>query len=278
MKKFTVVLIGVLLPIALGSLTDKPTVGNPSLPSSSSVKPIPAFSKQPLWAHPRIITDDSLRDLGVVGSANWSGYAATNLPNSGPVTGVIGTWTVPAVSGSSGYSAVWVGIDGFDDGTVEQLGTMQAVVSQGRKTAKEYYAWVEMYPAPMQELPYSVAPGDKITASVAYNGATFTVSMTDVGKWTYMSQPIQVTANEMSAEWVVEAPSSQSGILPLADFGTVNFTGCGATISGATGPIGIFNWDEVIMETGTGKRATVKALPSPLDSTGSAFTVAWEHN
>ena len=34
----------------------------------------------------------------------------------------------------------------------------------------------------------------------------------------------------------MEAPSNSSGILPLANFGNVNFSGCWATITGATGP------------------------------------------
>jgi hypothetical protein len=235
-----------------------------------------------LWAVPRIIVDDSLRDAGQVGSANWSGYAATAAtPTKDTVTDVIGTWTVPAVSGAQGYSAVWVGIDGFDDGTVEQLGTMQAVVASGRRgTTAEYYAWVEMYPAPMVQLPYSVSPGDTITAAVSCSGTTFTVTMADVAngvtKWSYTPATTQVTANEMSAEWVVEAPSDQFGILPLADFGTVNFTGCAAII-GASGTISAFNWDAITMEEVSRRMTTVYAQPSALSPDGSAFSVKWKN-
>ena len=68
-------------------------------------------------------------------SENWSGYvAATSLsdPESDSVTAVSGSWVVPTVSSSSGstsYSAVWVGIDGFSNGTVEQIGTSQDEVN-----------------------------------------------------------------------------------------------------------------------------------------------------
>jgi len=64
-------------------------------------------------------------------STNWSGYAAqTNLnnPQSGAVTGVGGSWIVPTVMGN-GYSAVWVGIDGYSSPTVEQLGTEEDIVN-----------------------------------------------------------------------------------------------------------------------------------------------------
>ena len=57
-------------------------------------------------------------------STNWSGYAVQT--KSGAVTAVAGSWTVPTVSGSgTGYSAIWVGIDGYQSSTVEQIGTEQ---------------------------------------------------------------------------------------------------------------------------------------------------------
>jgi hypothetical protein len=258
---------------------------------------LPALSKQHLKVAPRIAVDDSLRELGVSASVNWSGYAATATPaKSDTVYTVTGTWTVPTVTSTAGngvaaYSAVWVGIDGFDDGTVEQLGTMQAaeVVSQGRRggtqTETLYYAWTEMYPAGMVELPGTVKPGDVIMASVTWvSGGTCTLYMKDVTEnWTY--GPVNVagstSAEDMSAEWVVEAPSSYFGILPLADFGTVGFTGCSAEISSKTaGPIdgNGSTWDEMTMVTSNGR--TVKAQPSGLTDAGStsSFTVTWDHD
>ena len=64
-------------------------------------------------------------------SPNWSGYvAATNLtsPQPNSVTEVVGSWIVPAVTGPAGAntdSSVWVGIDGYGSGTVEQVGTQE---------------------------------------------------------------------------------------------------------------------------------------------------------
>src|SRR5262249_13897571 len=80
-------------------------------------------------------------------SSNWSGYvAATNLdsPQAGTVTYVTGSWVVPGVGAASTGSfdsAVWVGIDGYNTNTVEQVGTEQKVVN-GQLTD---YAWWEMY-------------------------------------------------------------------------------------------------------------------------------------
>src|SRR5579863_5901680 len=98
-------------------------------------------------------------------SSNWSGYAVSSGANS--VSYVAGSWIVPTVSATtSGYSSVWVGIDGYSSSTVEQIGT-EADVSGGKVT---YYAWYEAYPSASVKIStMTVKPGDAITASVAYN-------------------------------------------------------------------------------------------------------------
>ena len=79
-------------------------------------------------------------------SLNWSGYAAEtsfSSPKAASVAAVSGSWTVPAVSGAgTAFSSVWVGIDGYSSGTVEQIGTEQDL-SRGTPV---YTAWYEMYP------------------------------------------------------------------------------------------------------------------------------------
>ena len=79
---------------------------------------------------------------------------------------VAGSWTVPTASTkTSGYSSVWVGIDGYSSSTVEQVGT-EADVSGGTVT---YYAWYEAYPSASVKIgSFTVKPGDAITASVSY--------------------------------------------------------------------------------------------------------------
>src|SRR5260370_40828673 len=71
-------------------------------------------------------------------STNWSGYAAYN---SGAASDVKGSWVVPAVNCTgvtqNTYSSAWVGIDGYNDGTVEQTGTEQDCIN-GHAS---YYAW-----------------------------------------------------------------------------------------------------------------------------------------
>jgi len=125
-----------------------------------------------------------------------------------------------------------------------------------------------------------------MTATVTYSGGRFTASITDKTTGATFSSSATVSgAAESSAEWIAEAPSSYRGVLPLANFGTVKFgqdytamSGtCYATVSGTSGTIGSFgsSVQEITMVTSGG---TVKALPSPLSSDGTSFTVAWKHS
>src|SRR5579863_6886039 len=67
---------------------------------------------------------------------NWAGYAIPAATNA--VRSVAASWNVPAVNPkSSGYSATWVGIDGYSSNTVEQIGTEQDVIGGH----VEYSAW-----------------------------------------------------------------------------------------------------------------------------------------
>ncbi|MGO8702625.1 MAG: G1 family glutamic endopeptidase [Candidatus Brocadiia bacterium] len=244
-------------------------------------------------------------------SLNWSGYAVeTNLskPASNAVSNVVGSWTVPGVLASTPskdtYSSAWVGIDGYSDDTVEQIGTEQDWTGR----AASYYAWFELYPNYAYEIVgFPVDQGDTITAQVQYLGSetvevkdawgrrghgwehgrnddwgrkttevvqTFQLTLTNVTKDVTFSIDEQIQGAELqSAEWVMEAPS-ESSVLPLSDFGTISFSGCEATLDGVTGPITTWPDDMLTMET---SKAVTKALPSVLGTTGETFSVTWEH-
>ncbi len=225
-----------------------------------------------------------MRAGGVSGSSwystNWSGYAVTG--SSGSVTSVQGSWIVPTVTGTkrtTTYSSFWVGIDGFSSSTVEQIGT-DSDIQRGKPV---YYAWYEFYPSAMVKITtLSIHAGDVISASVTYSSSGFTVSITD-GSQSFSTTGNVANAARSSAEWIAEAPSSYFGVLPLANFGTVNFGydstkvagTCYATVGGVTGYIGSFGSavQEITMVSGSG---AVKALPSSLSSDGTSFSVTWK--
>ena len=198
-------------------------------------------------------------------SSNWSGYAAYG--SSGSFSNVSASWQQPAVSCNSQntYSSYWVGLDGYNTSTVEQLGT-EADCSSG---SASYYAWFEMYPRWGYYINMSVHPGDNLSASVTYSGAgryTLKLADTTTGQSFKTVQKL-ASARRASAEAIVEAPWN-SGTLPLANFGTANFSNALAN----NAPLGGFsNLDPITMLNPYGSKAT----PSAFDSTKKNFSVAW---
>ena len=211
-------------------------------------------------------------------SSNWSGYAVST--GAGSVTDVKGSWIEPSLhspSAANTYSAFWVGIDGYNSSTVEQIGTDLDTNASGQAV---YYAWYEMYPSSPVDLSMTIHPGDQMSGEVKYTGSSkFTLTLTDVTtNATYSTSQTLKSAKESSAEWIAEAPSSSKGVLPLADFGTVSFSAASATISGTTGPINSTAWPSgnPISITMVGSSGT-EAYPSSLvDTSGtSAFSVSF---
>jgi hypothetical protein len=215
-----------------------------------------------------------------VSSTNWAGYA--DLGSAGSVTDVQGSWTVPSFHGSCGglynfsVASFWVGIDGYSSNTVEQIGTSVACYSLFYSGYVSYYAWYELYPAGENVLSLTISPGDKISAQVNYSSATgaFVLSLTDHTTGVSSSTSSgALSVNRSSAEWIAEAPSSSSGILPLVDFGKVLFTGASATIGGHTGSIASASSARITMvnQAGTAHKATTGKLLT----SGTSFRVTW---
>lgn len=198
-------------------------------------------------------------------STNWSGYAVTGSR----FTSVSAQWTEPTVSCSgTAYSSFWVGLDGDTSNTVEQTGTD----ADCSGSTPQYYAWYEMYPKFPVNLKGTVRPGDRLSASVTTDGSgRFTLTITDSTQgWTNTTNARLKSAKLASAEVIAEAPSSSGGVLPLANFGTVSFSG--ATANGSLLTSSTPHLDPITMQSGS----TVKAQPSSI-SNGS-FSVAWKHS
>lgn len=228
--------------------------------------------KVPGTVHQHGPASGQIRGLKKVTSGNWSGYADTGTGYSK----VSSSWTEPSVTcgSSQTLAAFWVGIDGYSSNSVEQGGTL-AQCSGG---TAQYFSWWEHYPVnSVQLVGSSVKPGDKITASVIRSGTSYTVKVTDA---THTANSFSKTftcsaANcaDTSAEWIAEAPSDSSGVLPLAHFSKWTASGDAVATTSKSGSISSFPDDEITM-----KGSDTKATPSALNSAGNSFSVTWDHS
>ena len=83
-------------------------------------------------------------------------------------------------------------------------------------------------------------------------------------------------AQRSSAEWVVEAPSSNWGVLPLANFGSVTFTSATATINGVTGPIDSSSWQSTAINMASGQTLEDSTSAVTDTASSSSFTVTYD--
>jgi Peptidase A4 family len=200
---------------------------------------------------------------------NWSGFAdASSTSTAADFSNVTGSWIMPAVQCPSGayrnsgaYMVNWVGIDGFSDSTVEQLGSG----AQCFEGVLYYYVWYEMYPNATVEEGTTACindnvncprPGDRITASVQVRRSStagvndYTLSLTDHTRpQESFTAPTQTCATDVcadsSAEWIVERPAYAPGglvqFVPLADYGQTGFTSGSAVANGVSSTTGGFS-------------------------------------
>ncbi len=199
-------------------------------------------------------------------STNWSGYAVTGA--NGSFHSISASWTQPTATCSSRrqqFASFWVGLDGFNSNSVEQTGTD----SDCNGRTPTYYGWYEMFPAFPVNFSNTVRPGDSMSASVTFSGTeTFTLVLHDATQgWTQTITQNQTGLDRSSAEVITEAPSSNSGVLPLANFGTVNFS----TSSANGSSLGGQSPTQIIMINNSGAQ---KDSTSSISS-GGGFSNTW---
>ena len=260
--------------LALGSLmalggSASAAVAHPAAASTRPEASVPGFQPGGLMQRPSGTSAAVAAAHGrnaEAQSTNWSGYAVTGA--NGAYKSVSASWTEPAAtcSGRSDqYAAFWVGLDGYSSDSVEQTGTDSDC--DGRTPS--YYGWYEMYPANPVNFSNAVSPGDSITASVTFSGTeTYTLVLKDITKnWTQTITKNESGLARSSAEVITEAPSSESGVLPLADFGTVSYSA--STANGTS--LGAQSPTEIIMIDNSNRD---KDSTSSIGS-GGAFSNTW---
>lgn len=206
-------------------------------------------------------------------SHNWSGYAATG----GTFTEVTGTWTVPQFSAdnSPGIDAAWVGIGGVRSRDLIQAGTQQTVSNNGRT---QYEAWIEMLPRASRPVPLQVHSGDSITVNITEQSTNnWVIDFTNNTTGQTYQTTQTYTSTQSSAEWVEEAPSSggRGSVLPLDNFGTIQFSNGSAVKDGQTVTIADAGGKAITM---LGNNDQPIAVASDLGGDGSSFSVARTNN
>lgn len=166
--------------------------------------------------------------FNTVSSNNWSGFAVYG----DHFRFVRATYTIPSlncsISPDGSYDSQWVGLDGYSDKTVEQIGTY-AQCSGGTPS---YFGFYEMYPAPSVAFS-GVSAGDSITVSVYYDRSTshWTLKLYDNTIQAPLTESLSCPSGSKcwnaSAEVISEVPNGGPPAASLADYGTVGFTQIG---------------------------------------------------
>jgi len=219
----------------------------------------------------------AVKNVTASSSFNWSGYADTATKHQ-TFTKVSGAWTTPSVTcnAEDQITSDWVGLDGFNSNTVEQLGT----ISWCFQGAPTYFTWYEMFPKGTVEVGMALKPGDKISASVTRTNTSYALKLTDS---TTAGNNISVTKTcalatcvDTSAEWISERPSFSIGIVPQAHYNAFKITAGSVTANGHTTTIGAgpgVNSVTMIDATQAYNLNTVSALTG-----GNAFSTTWKNS
>lgn len=146
-----------------GSITTSKLSGLPALGSVQLSGPMKA---DPNIHYKTALASPTSTSSATVDSTNWSGYADT-ADSSRVVSYVQQLFTIPNVDcadstiGSAGDAlwSDWVGLDGFNDNTVEQTGVAADCTSTSAPAT--YFAFYEMFPDDAVTFT-GVSPGDEI--------------------------------------------------------------------------------------------------------------------
>jgi hypothetical protein len=209
-------------------------------------------------------------------SYNWSGYADVATA-ANTFTKVSGQWKTPRVrcTREDELTSEWVGIDGYNNNTVEQDGTL----SWCFESHPTYFTWYEMFPAATIEVGTSLHPGDKVAASVTRTGTSYKLALTD---FTHPANSFSTTktcstCQNKSVEWIAERPAFSIGIAPLANYGSWALNGASQTAGTKTGTITGYPTNyQINMVDATGTYPL--SIASGLSRAGDAFITHWSNS
>lgn len=240
------------------------------IPASSDSKPAASSGGHGPLQFVRVVP-------GAVTSESWAGYVVTGQD----FTYVKGSWKMHELDcpvTPDAYAEIWVGIDGYLDSTVEQIG----VTATCNGVNPSYSAWYELFPAAAVPIDMTINPDDLMGASVSYSGGNFTLGLHNHNT----GAEFHVTATDSaamrtSAEWVLSGEPCTG--LPLADFSVIDFGKDYTSDVGTSYATDSTVNDAPIADFGTSAFSLtlectggVKwAIPTSLTTDGTSFKVNW---
>jgi hypothetical protein len=161
-----------------------------------------------------------------------------------------------------------VGIGGVRSRDLIQAGTQETVNGNGRT---RYSAWIETLPQAAETVPLTVRPGDTVTVDITEQAQdTWLVSLTNVTTGQNYQRTVRYASSRSSVEWVEEAPSAGRGVLPLADFGSIQFSSASAVKDGKSVDLTQLGARPITM---VGPAGQALAVPSGIGTDGKSFSV-----
>jgi hypothetical protein len=273
-------------PSASPVLTSSPTL-TPTPTPRITPRPTPTVIDGPLVvgadiAHcPGKVKKGQTGTSGSQLSTNWSGYAL--VTSRSVVTCVESEWVQPTVKchGKTHTSvSIWVGLGGFNQGRLEQIGT--AIDCIGGSPVD--YSWHESLPKESHEVdtPVSIDPGDRIWAQVRWlGGSSYQLSLANLT--TEDGFTVKDTSKGLrrtEAEWIAEAPATGCSptckILQMPNWGKVTFDHIAVTVNGVRATLKATGATRVRVRLATNS-GTTRAVVTKTASDGSSFVVTWQH-
>jgi hypothetical protein len=174
----------------------------------------------------------------------WAGYlvASSTYKPEPTITSINASWTVPEITQftSGASSAEWIGIGGFFDKTLIQVGSEQ----DSFREHAEYSVWYELLPDNAVTIDsFDVSPGDTIYASISQVNPSmheWLIYIADSNSNQVFQKSVIYLASQLSAEWILERPEINGQVSSMANLTMVTFNDCQATISGTTNSLGSY--------------------------------------
>lgn len=202
----------------------------------------------------------------------WAGYITTTTGN---YTRITGNWNVPTATCTTqrAEAAEWIGLGGSGNTTFYgpiQDGTDSDCISGH----PHYYAWWETYPDPYINTRQTIRPGDQIASTITVTPTNTTFQLADLTTgqtYTHTTHVAFTPAATQTAEWVIEGPYTTIGNWALTTLTPTTITN--ATITDNTGHTGTITDPAWTMTPEQIIKPYSTTAPSPLDPTGTTFTI-----